>query len=333
MRRTLLSALFVAGNAGPALAQVRTMVTPRANVWTVDSSDPKRAMLGVSTASDGKRDTLGVLVTAVTEGSPAEKAGIEEGNRIASINGVNLKLARADAGESDMSGVMPNRLTREMRKLKPGEEATLELWASGRFRTVKAKTVSADELLPRRTRDSDDERAALGIFASSGGSKRDTIGVFVSAVSEDGPAEKAGIAEGDRIASINGVDLRTPREDVGDSWMSSSRAQRLEREIAKLHPGQAADLVVVSGGRSHTVKVTAGRARDLKGHDGFSFRWASPPELDAELRGALGRIGPEIRMELNRELPRAMDEVRRSLDKIRIEQPMIRTRLIRGVTI
>ena len=347
MRRSLLSLVLAAasaGSAGSAFAQVRTVITPRVSVYTVDSSDPNRAMLGVSTASDGRRDTLGVLVTSVTEGSPAEKAGIEEGNRIASINGVNLKLSRADAGESDMTGVMPNRLSREMRKLKPGDEATLEIWGAGKLRTAKVKTVAADVLLPaRRTRESDDERAALGLFVSSTGSKRDTLGVFVSGVSEEGPAEKAGINEGDRIASINGIDLKTPREDIGEGWMASSRAQRLQREIAKLRPGQTADLAVVSGGRSHTVKVTAVRASDLKGREGFSFRIGDVPNaavINGAIRDAmrgveseLRSIRPQIRMELDRELPRAMDEARRSLERVRIESPVARVRVIRRVTI
>ena len=55
-----------------------------------------RAAIGVSTSSAAtSRDTLGVLVSSVRSGSPAEKAGIAEGNRIASINGVSLKLSAA----------------------------------------------------------------------------------------------------------------------------------------------------------------------------------------------------------------------------------------------
>src|SRR6185437_1738351 len=58
----------------------------------VNGEDSNRAVLGISTRSTGKRDTLGLLVESITSGSPAEKAGLEEGDRIASVNGVNLKL-------------------------------------------------------------------------------------------------------------------------------------------------------------------------------------------------------------------------------------------------
>ena len=93
----------------------------------------------------------------------------------------------------------------------------------------------------------DEDRAALGLYLSVTGNKRDTSGVFVQRVSDGGPADKAGIAEGDRIASINGVDVRVPREDAGDWSVGSSRIDRLEREVRKLKPGQTADLVIVSG--------------------------------------------------------------------------------------
>lgn len=272
MRQLILPFMLIAAAAPVAAAQSGT-VAPRARAFTsIRSDDDDRAMLGISTSSSGKRDTLGLLIESITPGSPAEKAGLEEGNRIASINGVSLKLSREDAGEPDMSGTMTNRLVREMRKLKAGDDASLEVWTGGHYKTLKVKTVAANDLNPvRMSRTDAEERPALGIMLGSSGSKRDTLGVFVSAITDDGPADKAGIAEGDRIASINGIDLRVPKEDIGDWSVSSSRVSRLQREITKLKPGQTVDLSVVDGGRTRTVKVTLGRARDLERANGYSF--------------------------------------------------------------
>lgn len=321
MRRTLLAFALLA-SATPAIAQVT--IRPRAGALTMaGADDPQRAMLGLSTSPSGRRDTLGLLVTSVTAGSPAEKAGIEEGNRLISINGVNLKLSRDDADDDFMQGVNQNRLQREMRKLKAGDEASLEVWGGGRSRAVRVKTVAAEELNPVRTaiRERDTDRAALGLFLSTTGNKRDTAGVFVQQVVEGGPAEKAGIVEGDRIASINGVDVRVSREDAGDWNVASSRIDRLEREIRKLTPGSAVDLVVVSGGRSRTVKVSAVRANELPGGEGFSYRFGGPdgafrmfaPGGDARAmiigpngtrslpRIQLNRDGPQPRIRINRD--------------------------------
>jgi serine protease Do len=274
MRRIILPLLLVAAAASVAEARQSVVVAPRARVFTSSRSndDGDRAMLGISTGSSGKRDTLGLLIEAVTPGSPADKAGLEEGNRISSVNGVSLKLSREDAGESDMSSTMTNRLVREMRKLKAGDDVSLDVWNGKSYKNVKVKTVAANDLEPERVSSQNaEDRPALGISLGSSGSKRDTLGVFVSSVNENGPAEKAGISEGDRIASINGVDLRVPKEDVGDWSVANSRVARLQREIRKLKPGQTVDLAVVEGGRTRTVKVTLGNAKELERRHGFSF--------------------------------------------------------------
>jgi serine protease Do len=336
MRPIVLPLFLLAAGTPIVGAQQSRTLTPRAGFVSSSSDDGDRAMLGISTGSSGKRDTLGLLIESVTAGSPAEKAGLEEGNRIASVNGVNLKLAREDAGEPDMSGTMTSRLTREMRKVKAGDDITLEVWSAGRYKSVKVKTVAADDLMPERVSRVDaEDRPLLGVGLGSSGSKRDTLGVFVSSVNEDGPADKAGITEGDRIASINGIDLRVSREDVGDWAVANSRVQRLQREVHKLRPGQTVDLAVVEGGRTRTVKVTLGRAKDLERTNGFSFSTGDggPFLVMPELQRSLREIGPQIRMELNRELPQVMDDVRHSVDRLRDEMPMIRTRIARSVII
>ena len=355
----LTAALFaVAAPAATPVAAQTVRVGPRAQGFAWSSRDDRdRAMLGISTSTSGRRDTLGLLISSVTSGGPAEKAGLEEGNRITAINGVNLKLSREDADDDDMRGVPFNRLQREMRKVKPGDEVTLDVWGGGRSRTVKVKTVSADDLDRSyagnvRSYRNDDDRAALGVMLSSTGNKRDTIGVFVSRVVEGGPADKAGISEGDRIASINGVDLKVSREDAGDASVAMSRIDRLEREIGKLKPGQSADLTVVSGGRSRTVKVTAARAADLPRENGFSYfsgpgtmmrmygpngtitapririnRGADedfdPGVIDDAVRESMKSLqflGPMIRKDVDRTVPRILDDVLpRAMDKVRIE--------------
>ena len=325
-RATMSTAIFTTVFLSTAALFAQTpMPAPRPTAmysYTNRDGEPNRAMLGVTTGSSGKRDTLGVLVESVTSGSPADKAGIEEGNRIASINGVSLKLTREDAGDSDMAGAMTNRLSREMRKAKPGDDVTLQLWTGGAYKTIKIKTVSAEELSPaKHTMAEFEDRAALGISLTATGSKRDTAGVFVSSVTEDGPAEKAGIGEGDRIASINGVDLKVPREDIGDGSVSGGRVQRLQREVHKLKVGQAADLIVVSGGRSRSVKVTAVKAKDLP-HSGNSYMF---------------RIGDDAPLMRTPSVPDllvmpvmqgAMDRVRSEMQRIKIEMPRISRRII-----
>src|SRR5215212_9441557 len=75
-------------------AQIR----PRAEVADIRaervSGDANVAsVLGITvTLSSNPRDTLGALVASVAPGSPAEHAGIDQGNRIADINGIALSV-------------------------------------------------------------------------------------------------------------------------------------------------------------------------------------------------------------------------------------------------
>ena len=120
------------------------------------------------------------------------------------------------------------------------------------------------------------KRAALGLQISTTGTRRDTIGVFVSSVTPKGPAENAGIIEGDRIVSINGVDLRVSSGDAEDYYASGLATRRLQREVAKLAPGARVNLRVWSGGRTRDVQVTAGRASDLTRSRAFGLGGGFP---------------------------------------------------------
>ena len=140
-------------------------------------------------------------------------------------------------------------------------------------------------------------RAALGLELRPTGSKRDTLGVFVDAVTPKGPAETAGIIEGDRIAAINGVDLRASAADTEDSYTSGLAAHRLSREVQKLRPGSRVTLRVYSGGRFRDVQVTAGKASDvMRLGNRFDFRIpGAGGMMRLDGHGAM-MFGPEMEM-------------------------------------
>ena len=151
--------------------------------------------------------------------------------------------------------------------MKPGTPVELSVWSGGQTKTVRVPTISADSLGSSRRvsfdRTSAEERAVIGLNVSASGSRRDTLGALVSAVATDGPAEKAGIVEGDRIAAINGVDLRVAREDAGDPWASGVKLSRFQRELRKVKAGDAVELRVLTAGQPRTVRVTAAKAKDV----------------------------------------------------------------------
>ena len=341
MRLLILSSTLIAGVlALPAAAQNPPRITeiyPRSagtRAFTLLGDLQSRVAIGVTTSGGANvRDTLGVLVSTIYPGGPAEKAGIEEGNRIASINGVNLKLAAADVGDDQMAGIMSRRLTRELDRLKPGDEVDLRVYANGQTKSIKVKTVESADLYRSRTVGRVDDRPTLGLSFAVTGSPRDSLGVFVIRVDDAGPAAKAGIEEGNRIASINGVDVRARHTDDDEYFFRTSSVSRLEREIQRLKVGDDAELRVVAGGQSRTVKVKVARAADLPRRNrsmtiiGGDHMVLPPDDFHLDIDGA--QIGYDVRRAVERAMEgagrglegvgRALDGIGRGLGRTRVE--------------
>ncbi len=280
--RLILSTAAAATIVGAADAQQtrsrsdRDERQPMVRTYSFSARDDDRPRLGIGTTAGSTRDTLGLLVSDVTKGGPADKAGIEEGDRLVSVNGVSLKISTADVDDEEMAGVASRRLIRELGKLKIGDAVDLRVYREGQTRNVKVNTVGLDDLEPQRATVAGslrarEDRASLGVGLGGSTSRRDTLGVLVSSVVDDGPADKAKIEEGDRIASINGVDLRVASADAGDWASSSSRMRRLTREMEKVKVGDEVELRLIRGGQARTVRVKSVAAKDLPNSSGFTI--------------------------------------------------------------
>jgi hypothetical protein len=180
-------------------------------------------------------------------------------------------------------------------------DSTCTKYSDGRLECRKVRTrifgePGLDNVMYLRTDSAMAKRAALGIELRATGTRRDTLGVFVEGVTPKGPAEAAGIIEGDRIAAINGIDLRTSSADVEDSYTNGLAAHRLTREVQKLTPGSRVTLRVYSGGRYRDVQVVAGKASDILGF-GRAFRIGVPGPAGGEFEGPGDEMfGPELEL-------------------------------------
>jgi len=234
-----------------------------------------RAALGVGLRTGSRADTLGLEIMEVTPDGPAAKAGLADGMRIEAINGVSLRLSSDDANDPLTADAGYRRLQRIMAEVEPGDTVALRVLEGTSRRTVSVATVSNAELARARAvtlssnarvlRETIANRAALGIGVRSSGTARDTLGVFITAVTSQGPADSAGVIEGERIAAVNGVDVRVPPEDVGDERAGMARVNRFMRTIEALAPGDRVTLRVFGGGRYREVQVTAAKASDMGG--------------------------------------------------------------------
>lgn len=320
-RTTVIAALLALGASTTGHAQEVHVSSPRSIVSMFSGGSSGK--LGLSVASGSVRDTLGLLVTTIRADGPAEEAGILEGDRLVSINGVPLTLSPADAGEPDMSSILRRRLERELGKVEEGEEVTLRVWSAGRTREVKlradeaAHELRSTNVFGTMMHSASSSRPVIGVSLSSTGSMRDTLGVFVTGVAEDGPAERAGIIEGHRIAEINGIDLRVPAVDAGDPAVASTRSSRLAREIEKLEPGDTVRLRVWSDGRYRNVTVEVERYEDVYDERGVNVRIGGVGGMASAMPNVIIRSVPSLapgRVESLDSLWRRRREIRRSVD-------------------
>ena len=282
-RLALLSLLALAATIPtPALAQdARILTRPDVERIVIRSSDAP--MIGVTTVAASERaDTLGLRIESVEKDSPAEKAGLKAGDRLQVVNGLNLRADRADAGQEDYAGVLNRRLQREVQRTKAGDSLELRVLSGSAVRTVKVTPAKGSEFMKSEGpggmlwRGPSPDRAVIGATIASTGTVRDSLGVFVQAVTKGGPAENAGIIEGDRIAAINGVSLRVAPADLEDRAVGAARTERLSQTLEKMKAGDAAELTVVTAGRSRTVRVTTVKASDLPESEGTSFFFRRP---------------------------------------------------------
>ncbi len=273
------AALTLGGVASPCRAQlpeerdVRVFRAPGA-LMTRRLATANRAVLGVMLGEGSRADTAGVKLESIDENGPAAKAGLKAGDVITSINGVSLKVAKEDAEDLALAGLAQRRLQRVMGKVNPGDDVSLQVTSGGRSRAVMVKAVSPQSLEASEPRVIERvimrgpdgtvterrvgaPRAMVGVTVGAAGNLRDTLGLFVSSVVSGGPAEKAGVIEGERIATVNGIDVRVPREDADDQQVVSARVDRFVREVQKAEPGKTITLRVYGNGRYRDVTVTA----------------------------------------------------------------------------
>lgn len=170
----------------------------------------------------------GATVARVIDGSPADAAGLNEGDVVVSIDSVAL----------DHKGALREALA----DAKAGDEITVVVDHNGSQETVVITLGdAADRPAPPAPADVPWVGARLVHVEGKDG-------VLVRSVAADGPADAAGLAKGDVITSVDGT-------SVTDWWKA--------REVIAAHaPGDKVEVVVNRDGASKTLTVTLGSLDD-----------------------------------------------------------------------
>ncbi len=142
----------------------------------------------------------GALVNLVNENSPASRAGVKERDLIVAF------------GDREISSLTD--LTRAVADTKAGATKDLKIIRDGRQQTLKVKIEKlADSSEPLRLASASSNASPSGAVTMSElglGLAAGADGLAVANVKVNSPAFDAGIRQGDKVISINQVDVTTP---------------------------------------------------------------------------------------------------------------------------
>lgn len=150
------------------------------------------------------KQTRGILVAQVIEDSPAEKAGLKQGDVILKLDG--KKMAKVARFRNIIALTRPGSDIK-LTILRNGKKRNLTVTIGSLETNTKGKPVSADNL-PKLGLSL--QKLTTELAAQFG--YKDANGVLVTAVEPDSVAGRAGIKRGDLIEEVNRKAVSSPRQ-------------------------------------------------------------------------------------------------------------------------
>jgi serine protease Do len=285
---------------------------------------PARGWLGVLLSDE---EGEGVMVTGVKENSPAQKAGLQEGDRILELDG--QKIARSQD------------VRRAMRALEAGDAVQIKIQRKSQEKTLKAtlEEPPEDSFLGGGARWLGEE-APGGFSLGMMGMSRNYLGVrvlaltedlrayfkaprgrgiLVSRVEEDTPAAKAGLRAGDVIIAVDGKGI-SDQSDIASALGDHQPGDKVQVRIVRDGSERTVDVEIAErqGPRQHGgIFTPEGDEMDLDGGQGIS------QEAQDAIRQAVERAREAYRRAL-RNLPKAQAQISAALQEKELSQRQIK---------
>lgn len=223
--------------------------------------------------ASGLDEARGFLVTDVTANSPADKSGIRGGYKISDIHGKQISLGGDVIQAIDNKTIrkIEDMLTYLEREKNVGDAINLTIFRDGKPAeinlTLAARPDSGQQALLQK-----EQRPSLGISGTNitpGIAKAMNLtqireGFLVLDIIEGGPADKAGIRGGDKIASINGTEIRLGGDVI--TKIDNQTVRKLDDMLDYLRTKEVGDvshLQVLRDGKIMNIAITLGTNQGL----------------------------------------------------------------------
>lgn len=223
--------------------------------------------------ASGLDEARGFLVTDVTANSPADKSGIRGGYKISDIHGKQIPLGGDVIQAIDNKTIrkIEDMLTYLEREKNVGDAINLTIFRDGKPAeinlTLAARPDSGQQALLQK-----EQRPSLGISGTNitpGIAKAMNLtqireGFLVLDIIEGGPADKAGIRGGDKIASINGTEIRLGGDVI--TKIDNQTVRKLDDMLDYLRTKEVGDvshLQVLRDGKIMNIAITLGTNQGL----------------------------------------------------------------------
>jgi predicted metalloprotease with PDZ domain len=315
----VVAVIAVAGASGAALAKERTKTSTKEKTNAEapgTETGNGQGYIGVymqDLTSQVKKGLdlkveKGVLVSGVEDDSPADKAGIEDGDVITRFNGKTVASA--------------DELRDAVRAITPGKEAKIDIVHEG---NSKSLTLTVSERPEEHAMhwesfgDNDAPMAMARAFTMMGGPR---LGVEARPLEDDGLASYFGAKKGDgllvlsvddeSVAGKAGVKPGDIISKVGNDKIEDT--QDVRHALKDYDKGDTFDITVLRHGKSQSLKATMDEqdhdmAFNMHGGPG-TYQWRMAPH------GMRTPMPPRMYMNMN---PGDNDELRRELDDLKQE--------------
>jgi serine protease Do len=220
-------------------------------------------------------DTKGILVVDITADSPADKAGIRGGDVLTAVDGQDIRLG------GDVIVAVDNQSVRAMEDLLSyleeqkavGDNIELSVIRDGKTQHIdmilaaRPNQEAENMFQPNMESKQQQHRPALGInginmtpeLAELMNLTQSQKGFLIEDIISGGPADKAGIRGGYKIANINGSEFKLGGDIVvGIDEVDVSTIQDVQSYLDTKEVGDSVQIRVLRDGQEITVPLTLG---------------------------------------------------------------------------